>query len=116
MNVRARFPTGLAVDPDAADLPVTGTGKLSQVRRSSHGKWRATVLVVVHLLIAAHVAHFLLTGRTFSPVEPSESMYTLELGYVNAGLLFLLLALLGTLIFGRYFCGWGSHLVALQDL
>jgi len=116
VNARPRSSTGLAVNPDAVDLPVAGTGKLSQVRRSRRGKWRAAVLLAVHLLIAAHAAHFLLTGRTMSPVEPSESMYTLELGYVNAGFLFFLLALLGTILFGRFFCGWGCHLVALQDL
>ena len=43
-------------------------------------------------------------------------MYTLELGYVNAGFIFFGLALLGTLVFGRFFCGWGCHIVALQDL
>ncbi|NIM63441.1 MAG: 4Fe-4S binding protein, partial [Acidobacteria bacterium] len=65
---------------------------------------------------AAHVAHFVVAGRTVSPVEPSEAMYTLELGYVNAGFVFFAVALLATLIFGRFFCGWGCHLVALQDL
>jgi hypothetical protein len=74
------------------------------------------VLLAVHLLIAAHIAHYLAAGRTFSPVEPSEAMYTLELGYINAGCLFFAAALLGTLAFGRFFCGWGCHLVALQDL
>jgi tetratricopeptide (TPR) repeat protein/ferredoxin len=70
----------------------------------------------VHLLIAAHIAHFLAAGRTLSPAEPSESMYTLELGFINAGCLFFAVTLLGTLAFGRFFCGWGCHLVALQDL
>jgi tetratricopeptide (TPR) repeat protein/ferredoxin len=74
------------------------------------------VLVAVHLLIALHITHFLLTRRTLSPVEPSESMYTLELGYLNAGFLFFGLVLLLTLVFGRFFCGWGCHIVALQDL
>jgi polyferredoxin/tetratricopeptide (TPR) repeat protein len=74
------------------------------------------VLIGIHVLIAAHVTHFLVARRTLSPVEPSEAMYTLELGYVNAGFLFLLAALAATLVFGRFFCGWGCHLVALQDL
>jgi len=73
------------------------------------------VLIGVHLAVAAHVAHFAVAGRTVSPVEPSEAMYTLELGYVNAGFVFFAVALLSTLIFGRFFCGWGCHLVALQD-
>jgi tetratricopeptide (TPR) repeat protein/ferredoxin len=66
-------------------------------------------------VVALHVTHFLLKGRTLSPVEPSESMYTLELGYVNCGFVFFGIALLGTLLFGRFFCGWGCHIVALQD-
>jgi tetratricopeptide (TPR) repeat protein/NAD-dependent dihydropyrimidine dehydrogenase PreA subunit len=74
------------------------------------------VLLAVHLLIAAHATHYLVAGRTLSPVEPSEAMYTLELGEVNAGFIFLLVALLATLVFGRFFCGWGCHIVAVQDL
>jgi polyferredoxin/Tfp pilus assembly protein PilF len=86
------------------------------VRPSRTGKWRALVLLAVHLLIVAHVTHFVVARRTLSPVEPSEAMYTLELGEVNAGFVFFVLALLSTLIFGRFLCGWGCHLVALQDL
>ena len=58
------------------------------VRKSTRGKWRAAVLLAVHAVIALHVTHYLLTRKTLSPVEPSESMYTLELGYVNAGFIF----------------------------
>jgi Flp pilus assembly protein TadD/ferredoxin len=74
------------------------------------------VLLAVHVLIAAHIAHYAVAGRTLSPVEPSESMYTLENGYLNAGVIFFTVALLLTLVFGRFFCGWGCHIVALQDL
>jgi polyferredoxin/Flp pilus assembly protein TadD len=70
----------------------------------------------VYLLAAVHILHWKATGKTLSPVEPSEAMQTLELGYVNAGLIFFALAILSTLIFGRFFCGWGCHIVALQDL
>lgn len=66
----------------------------------------------------AHVVMWVLTGmrKTLSPIEPSESMYTLEQGLVNAGFVFFSLAILATLIFGRFVCGWGCHVVALQDL
>jgi polyferredoxin len=104
---------GVATDDPA--LPVAGTGKLSFVRKSKRSKWRAGVLVGVHTLIALHITHYLIAGRSLSPVEPSESMYTLELGYVNCGFIFFAVALAGTLIFGRFFCGWGCHIVALQD-
>ncbi|HXV75340.1 MAG TPA: tetratricopeptide repeat protein [Candidatus Polarisedimenticolaceae bacterium] len=105
-----------AFDPGDPALPVAGRGVLSRVRPSRRSRVRATVLGAVHLVILLHVAHFLLAGRTLSPVEPSESMYTLELGQVNAGFVFFIAALVSTLIFGRFFCGWGCHLVALQDL
>lgn len=108
---------GCSVGVDLSDpaLPVAGLGSLSRIRKSKSSRWRAGVLIGVHALVAAHVAHFMLAGKTLSPVEPSESMYTLELGYLNAGFVFFAIALLGTLVFGRFFCGWGCHLVALQD-
>lgn len=43
-------------------------------------------------------------------------MYTLNDGQLNAGFIFLAVALLATLIFGRFVCGWGCHVVAYQDL
>src|SRR5690606_2362297 len=67
-------------------------------------------------LIMAHILQWVVTGSTVSPVEPSESMQTLELGDINAGFIFFVAAILSTLIFGRYFCGWGCHVVAPQDL
>ena len=86
------------------------------IKRSRMGRRRALVLGAVHVAVLAHVLHWKLTGRTLSPVEPSESMRTLEFGEVNAGALFFVLAILSTAIFGRFFCGWGCHVVALQDL
>ncbi len=80
------------------------------------GRRRAGVLIAVHVLFAAHLLHWFIAGRTVSPVEPSESMYTLEGGQLNAGFIFFLLAIASTLIFGRFFCGWGCHVIALQDL
>ena len=85
-------------------------------RKSRSTRWRALSLISVHILIALHIVHWLLTGETVSPVEPSESMYTLEQGQLNAGFLFFLVAILLTGVFGRFFCGWGCHVVALQDL
>jgi polyferredoxin/Tfp pilus assembly protein PilF len=74
------------------------------------------VLIAVHLVIAGHIAHWLLAGRTVTPVEPSEAMAFTKAGVVNAGLLFFAAAIALTAVFGRFFCGWGCHLVALQDL
>jgi polyferredoxin/Tfp pilus assembly protein PilF len=88
----------------------------AKVRRSSRTRWRAAVLIAVHFLIAAHITHYVVAGRTLSPIEPSESMDTLENRFLNAGALFFAVALLATLVFGRFFCGWGCHILALQDL
>lgn len=85
-------------------------------RRSRMAPRRAMVLIGVHVVIAAHLVQWQLTGSTLSPVEPSEAMQTLEAGRVNAGFLFFLAAILSTFVLGRLFCGWGCHVVALQDL
>lgn len=95
-------------------LPVVGEG--APVRRSRMGSWRAAVLVLVHLAIALHIAHWLTAGTTLSPLEPSEGMELGKRGAVNAGLLFFAAAAAATALCGRFFCGWGCHLVALQDL
>jgi polyferredoxin len=86
-----------------------------QIRRSRSVWWRASVLGIVQLAIAGHVIHYLTAGRTVSPLEPSEAMYTLELGSINAGFLAFVVMLGSTAIFGRFFCGWGCHVVAIQD-
>lgn len=90
--------------------------KCGPVRKSKMGKWRMSVLIGVHVLIALHILHWKLTGSTLTPVEPSEAMQTVELGRINAGFLFFLALIAGTLVFGRFFCGWACHVVALQDL
>jgi polyferredoxin len=85
------------------------------VRGSKRGRWRAAVLIAVHVAIAVHLLQWWLTGRTLTPIEPSEAMETLERGVVNAGALMFVIAIVGTLLFGRFLCGWGCHLVAYQD-
>ena len=84
--------------------------------RSKAARLRAIVLVVVHLLIAVHIAHWMSAERTLSPLEPSEAMEFTKRGVINAGLVFFALLTLSTLFLGRFFCGWGCHVVALQDL
>jgi len=64
----------------------------------------------------AHFAQWILGGVTLSPVEPSEGMEFAKHGIVNTGLVFFVVAILVTAVFGRFFCGWGCHLIALQDL
>jgi ferredoxin len=99
-------------------LPVIDPHKTrcGPVRPSRRGRIRAAVLILVHVAILAHVAHWKIAGRTLSPVEPSEAMQTLELGYLNAGFILFLVLILLTLVTGRLFCGWACHVVAYQDL
>lgn len=102
-----------ALRPESKHLPVLPAPR---IKRSRAGLWRAAVLILVHVLIAIHVVHWQQTGRTVSPLEPSEGMEFAKRGVINAGFVFFALAILSTLIFGRWFCGWCCHLVALQDL
>lgn len=96
-------------------LPVVH-GQSAAIRPSRMGPRRALVLIGVHVLMIAHFCQWLITGRTVSPVEPSEAMYTLNHGHLNAGFLFFVAAIAITAILGRFFCGWGCHFVAYQDL
>jgi len=94
--------------------PGTGLGKTG-IRKSKTSRWRATVLILVNLLMVAHFVQWRITGRTISPIEPSETMSTLQQGAINAGFVFFALAILATLVLGRFVCGWGCHILALQD-
>ncbi len=88
----------------------------AKVRPSKMSRRRALVLVGVHLAVVAHLVHWRLTGSTVTPVEPSEAMEFSKHGVINAGLVFFAASILSTALFGRFFCGWGCHLVMLQDL
>jgi polyferredoxin len=98
-------------------LPViqNQSGSKSTIAKSNTSFWRAVVLIVIHLLMIAHFAHWWFAGNTISPIEPSEAMFTLQNGAINAGFIFFTVAILATIIFGRFVCGWGCHILALQD-
>jgi len=57
-----------------------------------------------------------MSGETLAPLEFNEVMHTLELGIVTAGFTLMALAVLSVTVFGRFFCSWGCHILALQDL
>jgi polyferredoxin/tetratricopeptide (TPR) repeat protein len=101
----------------AVALPVLKNSPVqeSDISKSKTSRWRAAVLIILNLLMVAHFIQWWVMGQTLSPIEPSETMYTLQRGAVNVGFIFFALAILGTLIFGRFVCGWGCHIVALQD-
>ena len=87
----------------------------NQMRKSTTSRWRAAALIALNLFMIAHFIQWRFMGKTISPIEPSETMDTLKHGFVNAGFIFFSLAILATLIFGRFVCGWGCHILALQD-
>jgi Flp pilus assembly protein TadD/ferredoxin len=97
---------------DAGDHRPKGT----RTPRSRMGWKRATVLGVIQLLMVVHVVQWLWTGETISPIEPSESMETAKHGVITVGTIFFVAALASTALLGRWFCGWGCHVVMLQDL
>lgn len=96
-------------------LPADGSPSPRPAKKRGRGRIRAGVLILVHVVLLLHIAHYQRTGRSLSPIEPSEAMATIELGHVNAGAILFGVAIASTAIFGRFFCGWGCHLVALQD-
>jgi tetratricopeptide (TPR) repeat protein/NAD-dependent dihydropyrimidine dehydrogenase PreA subunit len=115
--VQTRFNKGNPSPPALVPQPVTGptrTGPRS-IRPSKTSKWRALALGILNLAMIAHFVQWRFAGKTISPIEPSESMQTLQHGAINAGFIFFSLAILATLIFGRFVCGWGCHILALQD-
>ncbi len=99
-------------------LPIAGDDETrpAGIRQSRMSRRRAWVLGTIQVLLIAHIVQWLITGRTTTPIEPSESMQFVSDGVINVGLIFFALALLSTLIFGRWMCGWMCHLVLLQDL
>lgn len=99
-------------------LPVLGDTASSHltIAPSRTSLWRAAALICLNVLMIAHIVHWKIAGETISPIEPSEAMYTLQNGAINAGFIFFILAIAATLIFGRFVCGWGCHVLALQDL
>lgn len=84
--------------------------------RRSFARWRALSLSLVYVVFAVHIIHWKLAGKTLAPLELNEVMYALEYGVITAGFLFMCLLVLGTLIFGRFFCSWACHIMVLQDL
>ena len=106
---------GSATSTDLPRAPSHGIRCAPAVRPSKRSRWRVAALILVHVLVLVHVAHWKVTGRSMTPLEPSEAGETLTLGYVNAGFILLVLLVLVTLVTGRFFCGWACHVVAYQD-
>lgn len=84
-------------------------------RTPPYARWRLATLVGVHVLFIAHFVHWKLKGRTLAPLEFNEVLYTIHQGIITAGFILMALVMVATLVFGRFFCSWGCHILALQD-
>ena len=49
---------------------------------------RFLVLGIIQALIIIHVIQWLVTGKTTTPIEPSEAIKTVSEGVVNVGAIF----------------------------
>lgn len=88
-------------------------GLLSAFSRPA--RWRVATLVLVHLAIAAHIVHWRLAGRTLSSVQLSDAGRFAAEGVATAALLLMAAVLVATMVFGRFFCAWGCHMLAFQE-
>lgn len=84
-------------------------------RKKKYSRWRAFALASVYLLMGIHIVHWKLYGKTLAPLELNEVLYTIHLGIITAGFIFMGVTMIGTIVFGRFFCSWACHILALQD-
>jgi polyferredoxin len=83
---------------------------------SRPARWRIAALVLVHVLIAIHIIHWRLAGTTLSSIQLSDAGRFVAEGVVTAALFLFASLLLVTAVFGRFFCAWGCHMLAVQEL
>ena len=86
-----------------------------QKRSARLSRRRAIILIGLYVLFMVHLIHWWIAGRTVSPAELNETMFTIEEGVVTIGTILLGLIMVSVLIFGRFFCSWGCHILALED-
>ncbi|MCF8256814.1 MAG: tetratricopeptide repeat protein [Flavobacteriales bacterium] len=89
---------------------------MASAAKRPYEKWRVFSLIGIHLLFVTHFVHWKLAGRTLAPLELNEVLYTVHQGIVTGGFILMAVVMLATLVFGRFFCSWGCHILALQDL
>ncbi len=106
---------------EPVSLPILANSRVCSIpanqpiRKSRMTVKRFTILIIVQLLMIVHVVQWLAMGVTLAPIEPSESMETIKHGAITVGFIFFAVAILSTAILGRWFCGWGCHIMMLQD-
>src|ERR1700757_3391705 len=89
--------SGLISQLSTAGVNYSGYSRTG-IRKSKTSRWRAAALITLNLFMIAHIIQWQIMGKTISPIEPSETMHTLQKGFVNAGFIFFSLAILATLI------------------
>jgi polyferredoxin len=104
------------MEPSLQTAPPAAARPVAEPPRRRYGPWRAAALILVNAAMVAHFVHWKLAGRTVAPLEFSELMATVGQGVITAGAIFMGVAVLATLVFGRFFCSWACHILALQDL
>lgn len=97
------------------ELPVIESGVPPKPSRGSMARWRFLSLGIIQLLIVLHVVAWFVFGWSWTPIEPSEAMSAVKEGVITVGAIFFAAAILSTLLFGRFFCGWACHIILLQD-
>jgi ferredoxin len=89
---------------------------VSRPALSRPARWRIASLVLVHILIAIHIIHWRLAGSTLSSIQLSDAGRFVAEGVVTAALFLFAFLLVVTAVFGRFFCAWGCHMLAVQEL
>jgi polyferredoxin len=83
---------------------------------SRPARWRIASLLLVHVLIAVHIIHWRVAGTTLSSIQFSDAGRFVAEGVVTAALVLFAVVLLATAVFGRFFCAWGCHMLAVQEV
>ena len=97
-------------------FPETLLTKPVGIRKSRTSRWRAAVLILVNLLMVAHFIQWRATRPdhlTYRAVRDDATPSSRA--RLTPALSFSCWPSLATLVFGRFVCGWGCHILALQD-
>ena len=95
---------------------MTGSERPRGLRPANASLWRTATLFAIHLVIILHVAHWLVNGTTLGGIGPDGAMELGKHDIIAVGLICFAAAIVTSAVFGRFFCGWGCHLIALQDI
>ena len=102
---------GLIQPLAAPGLPKTQSG----IRKSTASRWRAAALIGLNLFMVAHVIQWRSWAEPFRRLSRRRRCTPSSAARSTPDSSFSALAILATLIFGRFVCGWGCHILALQD-